>query len=352
MLLEAVSLAAPKRCQMNQCMPPVHCLPLLSCPTRRSYVHPNGTYAGYAAFTAPGPVGPFAIQRAVTNVSTNNATWVSLRARVAEPLGAFSAALGSSFPYLPPPVAPVSLIPSEIHLPFPLLVSQHCGDFHLFVDDDGTPYIIMGCNFHMVIERLFPNMLDSTGECFIFPEYFIEAPMLFKRNGIYYALFDHCCCYCYQGSGVIVHTAPSPLGPWTAQSDVACIPTNASSVVEGTAGAVPPPMSPFRHEYESLAAAAVGPLGGEPTPGQGCQYANASTTSALRSQQSFISTVLTPTGTQYLWAGDRWQQSWDGTKGHDPQYWMPIPFTANGSISTMSWIDNFTIDVITTPVVA
>lgn len=52
--------------------------------------------AGYAAYTAPGPAGPFALQRAVTNVSTNNATW-------------------------------------------------HCGDFHLFVDDDGTPYIISAC---------------------------------------------------------------------------------------------------------------------------------------------------------------------------------------------------------------
>jgi len=48
---------------------------------------------GDAAYTAPGPAGPFTLQRTVTNVSTNNATW-------------------------------------------------HCGDFHLFVDDDGTPYII------------------------------------------------------------------------------------------------------------------------------------------------------------------------------------------------------------------
>lgn len=58
-----------------------------------NYVEPDGTYAGYAAYTAPGPAGPFTLQRTVTNVSTNNATW-------------------------------------------------HCGDFHLFVDDDGTPYII------------------------------------------------------------------------------------------------------------------------------------------------------------------------------------------------------------------
>ena len=159
---------------------------------------------------------------------------------------------------------------------------------------------------------------------------------------------DHCCCYCYQGSGVIVHTALTPLGPWTTQAgpDVACIPTPA-----GGAGAIgsaaAPEKSPFRHEYGLRAT--VGEPGAEPTPGQGCQYVNASTTSALHSQQSFITRVeseegagsppalaciqrrrygspaapyLCPaatTGTQFLWAGDRWQQSWDGTKGHDPQ---------------------------------
>ena len=35
-----------------------------------------------------------------------------------------------------------------------------------------------------------------------------------------------CCCFCLQGSGLYVYTAPAPLGPWTAQAepvaDVAC----------------------------------------------------------------------------------------------------------------------------------
>jgi len=41
----------------------------------------------------------------------------------------------------------------------------------------------------MIVEKLLPNMLDSTGVNVFFSEYFIEAPMLFKRNGTYYALF-------------------------------------------------------------------------------------------------------------------------------------------------------------------
>ena len=72
--------------------------------------------------------------------------------------------------------------------------------------------------------------------------------------------------------------------------------------------------------------------GAEPTPGQGCQYVNASTTSALRSQQSDIFEVdLAGGGTGWIWAGDRWEQSWDGLKGHDPQLWAPIVFNEDGS---------------------
>ena len=51
----------------------------------------------------------------------------------------------------------------------------------------------------------------------MFPEYFVEAPVFFKRQNIYYALFGWCCCYCMQGSGVMVHTAKNPMGPYILQ---------------------------------------------------------------------------------------------------------------------------------------
>jgi hypothetical protein len=66
----------------------------------------------------------------------------------------------------------------------------------------------------------------------------------------------------------------------------------------------------------------------------------------LRSQQSDIFAVDTPTGKEYVWAGDRWEQSPDGTKGHDPQLWVPIVFNNDNSIAPLRWLDNFTIDVI------
>ena len=348
-----------------------------------NWLNAAGQYEGYAAYTAPTPAGPYTRVRESVNVTMQNAT-------------------------------------------------SNCGDFHLFVDpQDGTPYLIAGCQFHMWIERLNPNMLDSAGDTsatglYMFDEYFIEAPALFFRNGLYYAIFGHCCCYCFQGSGAIVHTAPHPLGPWTSLGDVACIPTPPpapvqcgsaaeNSVLElGCAGGATiaavsfasfgtPTGScaagwavgacnaanstsaiaalcvgrascsveastaffgdPCLGTLKSLAAsvtcsaasgsmstpaasrgeaflAAIGasssaPLasvGAEPTPGQGCQYVNASTTSALRSQQSDIFEVdLAGGGTAWVWAGDRWEQSWDGLKGHDPQLWVPIVFNDDGS---------------------
>src|SRR6185437_3627730 len=89
------------------------------------------------------------------------------------------------------------------------------------------------------IERLTPDFIYSTGQnasCnpgakdpALFAEYFTEAPVFFHRGTApritYYALFSHCCCFCMQGSGLIVHTASHPLGPWKALNngrDIGC----------------------------------------------------------------------------------------------------------------------------------
>ena len=124
--------------------------------------------------------------------------------------------------------------------------------------------------------------------------------------------------YCYQGSGAIVHTAPHPLGPWTPLGDIACVPAAAGAAI---ADAAAPPSAATRTAafLAAIGAPAAGPgLAAEPTPGQGCQYVDPKTTSALRSQQSDIFEVSLADGsTGWIWAGDRWQQSWDGTKAHD-----------------------------------
>lgn len=221
-----------------------------------------------------------------------------------------------------------------------------CGDFDVIVDPkDNAAYIIYGCNFYMGIERLTPDYLytDGTnatvkGGLFesqsTFPEYFVEAPAFFHRRGVFYALFGHCCCFCYQGSGVMVYTATSPLGPWEPQcsdvqhgtgclapsGDLACVPNNGTRMHVG--------------------------YGGAPTPGQGCNYKAKPEESTMRAQQNFVITVKATDGSeQFVWTGDRWQQAPDGIKGHEGQTWSLLEFDSSGRVQPLKWHDTIQLDV-------
>lgn len=373
-----------------------------------NWVAANGTYMGFATSTSPVPEGPFTLVEDTVTLSHSNSTY-------------------------------------------------HAGDWHFFIDDDAnkTGYVIYCAEFYCWIEQLTPDYLHSTGNWFGplgDTLYFVEAPAMFKRNGVYYASVGHCCCFCFQGSGVKIYTATSPLGPWTHQpglDDLACV--NPSQVdgpaegqVEGNMGA-----QALWHkapEDDAAAAAADGTItvveasfgsncngnltggmtaavgawcngqvdctyqvcicGGNvceqgappcvadpdlgcaktfnvtwtcsnapgvnmtmgvpaeadnavvpltcsgaqrpwvmPTPGQGCLY-QATQVSTTRSQQSSIAQVDTPTGPVWLYIGDRWMQAPDGIKGHEPQFVVPLQFDANGNVLPITWVDNFTIDVI------
>ena len=85
------------------------------------------------------------------------------------------------------------------------------------VDSDGSGYIIYSSN-SMNVEKLTREYYyTNNSPRYVFPETFVEAPVLLRRYGFYYALYDWCCCYCLQGSGVMVYRANSPLGPYTPQ---------------------------------------------------------------------------------------------------------------------------------------
>jgi hypothetical protein len=38
-------------------------------------------------------------------------------------------------------------------------------------------------------------------------------------------------------------------------------------------------------------------------------------------------------------------QAPDGIKGHEPQYWYPLVFNADGSIQDLQWVGAFTMNV-------
>ncbi len=90
------------------------------------------------------------------------------------------------------------------------------GDGSLFVDEDGAGYFaytVIGQDHAVRIERLTPDFLGSSGQVGDVLARGCEAPSMFKRAGLYYALFDATCCFCPAGSGARVFTASAPLGP-------------------------------------------------------------------------------------------------------------------------------------------
>lgn len=63
--------------------------------------------------------------------------------------------------------------------------------------------VIYSAGFWVTIERLTPDFLGVTGEMFDGfrgnqAEWGVEAPLMFKRRGLYYILFGPFCCFCYQ----------------------------------------------------------------------------------------------------------------------------------------------------------
>ncbi|TDD87813.1 hypothetical protein E1293_07325 [Actinomadura darangshiensis] len=93
----------------------------------------------------------------------------------------------------------------------------HCtADLDVFVDDDGTGYLACSnAGWHIAVIKLTPDYLRAAGPYDVTGVTRVEAPALFKRDGVYYlAMSDPNCGYC-TGTGTSYLTARSPLGPWS-----------------------------------------------------------------------------------------------------------------------------------------
>ncbi|MFC5006811.1 family 43 glycosylhydrolase [Dactylosporangium cerinum] len=104
--------------------------------------------------------------------------------------------------------------------PDPSLAVGGAVDEALYLDDDGTAYVIhntvsvpAGDTADMVVERLTPDYLNTTGAYVRLGLGNVEGFTVFKRNGVYHALMsDPTCAYCSGETGEM--TATSMLGPW------------------------------------------------------------------------------------------------------------------------------------------
>ena len=179
------------------------------------------------------------------------------------------------------------------------------GDFTLFIDDDGQGYLIydsFNTNHKVAIEKLDSDYLDIAQDSpsLIVSDMNNEAPIFFKRQGVYYLLYGQCCCFCVTGSNSQLKTASSPMGPYTdPQIDI----------------------DPFSGSF----------FGGKSVTG---------------GQESFVFTVRERNRNEdtYVFVSDRWASALDGQKGHDLQYWGRLEFTESG-IKQLSWVDEWELDL-------
>ena len=183
--------------------------------------------------------------------------------------------------------------------------NSNIGDFSILLDDDGDAYFLYSANAHCQIERLAPDFLSSswiyTNQTSGVLPHGNEAPALFKRDGVYWALVSDSCCYCEEGGLVRAFSSASPLGPYSYVGEIA-----------------------------------AGPHPGGAPDGR----------AATESQQTAVVAVPDGAGgTTYVWIGDRWQSAPDRLKAHDYTFWAPIQWPANGSIGRLTWMDEFNLTV-------
>lgn len=190
------------------------------------------------------------------------------------------------------------------------LTQAQPGSGQLFVDNDAenTGYMIYTSikdGHKILIEKLTPDYIYSTG---VTSKFFnssgcVEIPTMFKNytSGSYYAFNSYCCCYCQQGSDVIVWRSDNgPLG-----------------------------------EYER-----VGFINDHGGTGNNNNI-------VIDAQQSYVFSVNTTNGIEWIWYGDRWQSAEDRIKAHDFTYFGPLEVDAEGhGFEVMQWRDNFTIDFV------
>jgi hypothetical protein len=228
------------------------------------------------------------------------------------------------------PLGPFSIIDSDVKLAHRGAAG---GDMALFVDDDRRAYIAYTSEgekrvsadvfrasspptgpisyFQMFVEELSSDYLHGTGTSVGPIAGNVEGPAMFKRNDLYYLLFDNTCYWCSAGSGVREYTASKPLGPFTYRGNI--------NRIDQPARGSSSPWTP---------------------PGTGRPDA------VIKAQQADVTALPAPNGAKtYLWIGDHFHSAPDGIKGHDSQNWAVMSFAPDGMIEKLENRDFWLVPV-------
>ncbi|KAL1522105.1 hypothetical protein AB1Y20_021748 [Prymnesium parvum] len=199
--------------------------------------------------------------------------------------------------------------PFRVVQPSAFLQARGAGDLSILVDGDEA-YVAYDAwsNGHRVkVEKLddrFYNAVASPSTPTLTPSS-NEAPVLFKRNGWYYLLYGHTCCFCKGGAGAHVMVASHPLANWT-DMKIDLNPRKPWSLSEH--------VIPSQNNYVFTA-------------------------QVLKASAEAI---------EYVFTADLWSSAADHLKSHDRQFWAPLSFddtVTPPSISLLSWINSFQLNL-------
>ena len=130
---------------------------------------------------------------------------------------------------------------------------------------------------------------------------------MFERNGYYYLLYGHTCCFCRHGSNAYVSVAENPLGPWT------------STGID---------LNPKRDGWFESDHVAKG-------------------------QNSFVIKVAKADGSNgYVFVSDLWSSADDNLKSHDHQFWHELEFDDSvdpPTISQFEWHETCDLNLALSP---
>jgi hypothetical protein len=235
------------------------------------------------------------------------------------------------------PTGPFVVVRPKAHL-----IGKRPGDGSLFVDDDGTGYYIytdMQEGYALRVEQLTPDFLDTDGKSSNIMAEGSEAPVLFRRKNIYYALCGPLCPDCPEGSEVQVFTSDSPLGPFSTKLSLNINHRDVNDAADSSAASdtfTNRPGNAFPTESTSG------------SNGSMVLINRATSNPNIPVQETWVLKLPAGDDSDYVWIADRWGSAPDGVKAHDLQYWSPLQFSDDGQILPLKkvrkWNISFTAD--------